>query len=164
MRESKPLQLRVSLVPDEAPSSIGSMGGTGLSTNSGVSDSLQRTPRAKVKANASETGEPRVGTRENGGMTKDGANAVQDPDSARERTPAAQQPDVPTGDDAQSTPWLLDICLVRIAGVYELSSTFVRALCVQFCGLRSASHLVWFCLKVYSRGDERVRSAVTRAR
>eukprot|EP00752_Nemacystus_decipiens_P001807 g1745.t2 len=111
MRESKPLHLHVSLVPAEL-SSMEPQGGTRPSANSGVSDSPQRTPRATVKAYASEKGaEARVGTKENGRVTEDEGSVVEDPASMRHGAPAPQQVDAPTGDDAQWTPWVLDICL-----------------------------------------------------
>lgn len=117
MQESKPLHLCVSLVPEGAPSSIGPQPGTDISTNSGVSGSPQRMPRARVKTDTSEeAAASREGEHENGGNSEDGGSGIQDPASTLKRTPAAQQADAPTGDDVRSTPWVLDICLVRVAG------------------------------------------------
>lgn len=119
MQNNKPLHLCVSLVPKEPKSSMGPQAETGLSADSGDQGSPRRTPRARAKSDASEEAQSPVVTHDKGGtsMTKDGGGAVQGPASTLERTPAAQQPDVPTGDDVQSTPWALDICLVRVAGV-----------------------------------------------
>eukprot|EP00903_Cladosiphon_okamuranus_P005416 g5402.t2 len=115
MRRSKPLHLRVSLVPEEAPSSTtGPQVGAGLSARSGVSDSPPRALLEKVKGDTSEEGESRVGRpndNENGGVAEDGGGVVQGPASTQARAQAAQQPDIPTGDDVQSIPWVLDICL-----------------------------------------------------
>lgn len=133
MQESKPLHLCVSLVPEEALSTVGPQAGAGLSANLGVSGGPRRTPRgARVKLDASEEeAVSREGTHENCDVTEaggsaNGGSAVQDSASTREGAPAAQQADAATGDGVQSTPWVLDICLVRIAGGYGGLFTFDR--------------------------------------
>lgn len=136
MQESKPLHLCVSLVPEESLSSTGPQAWTGVSANSGVAGSPQRAPRARVK-DASEEVESRVGAHENdGGMTEDGGGAVQGPASTRERTSATQQSDAPTGDNVQSTPWVLDICLVRRGlQVFTGNPPLLRTAVLRFCGM-----------------------------
>lgn len=144
MRESKPLHLCVSLVPAEgAPPSIGQQAGTGLSANSEISASPQSTAPANVEADAHEEGaKSSVGTHETGGVTEGGRKAAKGPASTREGTPASQQADTPPGDDVQSTPWVLDICLVRISSVCaDCPPLFTYFMCVQFCGLGSRSYL-----------------------
>lgn len=129
MRESKPLHLCVSLVPQEAPPSTRPQGRTGLSATSGVSGIPPRARLERVKADTSDGGESRLGTPNDNeccGVAEDGGGVVQGPASKRARAQAAQRPDAPTGDDVQSTPWVLDICLVRIAGVCSGLHSFFR--------------------------------------
>jgi len=94
MQECKTLDLCVSLVPEQA--ALSSMEPPAAVEASGQSELLSGSP-----------------PRPPADMKPCDGSAVDGPTSTPATTPATKQPSVSANDDVRSTPWALDICLVR---------------------------------------------------
>lgn len=120
MQDCKPLHLCVSLVPDEllTPAVELQKNKTEFPTNIGRlrNPPAQSTHRVGIEPDMNTTDEEKAASREVVAHG-DGGSVVHGPASeAREATPAEQPPDRPaSSDNAQPTPWVLDICLVRVS-------------------------------------------------
>lgn len=138
MQECKTLELGVSLVPEQAAlSSMEPEAAVESSADSNLPGSPQRTSVAGVAAVAS------IEMKSCGGSAGDG------PTSTPATTPATKQPSVSANDDVRSTPWVLDICLVRVSSaIFAQASPVTQQRCAygfEICGLFAVEQP--FCIK-----------------
>lgn len=145
MQECKPLHLCVSLVPDAVLSPMEPQNRTELPAKFGPSRSPQSPPRVGVETDTIDEAESRVETRENTGSKteeSDGGSVVHGPASAQEATPAGQPAERSASDDVQPTPWVLDICLVRVSMLLCYANSTYHILVQVGLGCTTCSLLV----------------------
>lgn len=133
MQECKPVHLCVSLVPEEVLTPTNDQSQKNrieLQANVGASlrTTPQSTPLVGVKTDVHATDKEGAASRAvvthgnsgNKNNPEDGESVVHGPASAtQEAMPTRQIPEgsASIADDEQATPWVLDICLVRVSSV-----------------------------------------------